>query len=204
MDGVEHQSPATNHQPRFWNHIDAESGTLSLPADFEQLLQETGMRFAHPDGFTPVPVMPNQGWAYHHAVQSPSRGLEIRYRIDSLPRLAAERVQARQGMAVLASVDLNQIHLANTVATLFNLSGGQDRPLSAFPAEAVRAEFGADWGAIADFVLPEHVFGDEYRIGVLIALHRDDCADAYVLGLLCTPGADFAVLQQNFYALTFG
>lgn len=176
---------------------------MSLPAEFEQLLQETGMRFAQPDGFESVPVITDQGWVYHHAVRSPSRNLEIRYRIDSLPRLAAERAHVQQGMTVLASVDLNQIHRANAVATLFNLSGGQDRPLNAFPAEAVRAEFGADWGAIADFVLPQHGSGDEYRVGVLIALHRDDRADAYVLGLLRTPGVEFDLLQQNFYALTF-
>jgi hypothetical protein len=175
---------------------------LSLPAEFEQLLQETGMRFAQPHGFTPVSVVPG-GWVYHHAVQSPSGNLEIRYRIDSLPRLATERAHAQRGMTVLASVDLNQIYGANAMATLFNLSGGQERPLSAFPVEAVRAEFGADWGAISDFLLPQESFGGEYRVGVLIALHRDDRADAYVLGLLRTPGVEFDLLQQNFYALTF-
>jgi len=42
-----------------------------------------------------------------------------------------------------------------------------------------------------------------YRVGVLIALHRNDRADAYMLGLLRTPGVEFDLLQKNFYALTF-
>jgi len=176
---------------------------VSLPADFELLLQETGMRFEQPNGFVPVPVRPDQVWAYHHAVLSPSRNLEIRYRIDSLPRLAAQRTQARQGMTVLASVDINQIYCANAAATLFNLSGGQDRPFNAFPAEAVRAEFGADWGAIVDFMLPQRSSSDEYKVGVLIALHRDDRADAFVLGLLREVGVEFDLLQKNFYSLVF-
>lgn len=176
---------------------------MSLPADFKLLLQKTGMRFTQPDGFAPVPVIPDQVWAYHYAVLSPSRNLEIRYRIDSLPRLAAERAQMQRGMTELVSVDINQIYRTSAAATLFNLSGGQDRPLNPFPAEAVRAEFGADWGAIADFMLPQRSSSDEYRVGVLIALHLDDRADAYVLGLLREPGVEFDLLQQNFYSLIF-
>jgi hypothetical protein len=176
---------------------------LSLPTDFELLLQETGMRFVHPDGFTPVAVLPDQVWTYHHAVLSPSRNLEIRYRIDSFPRLAAEQVQLQRGMTEWISVDINAIHHTNAAATLFNLSGGQNLLLNPFPAEAVHAEFGADWGAIADFVLPQLGSNGEYRVGALIALHRDDRADAYVLGLLRAPGVEFDLLQKNFYALTF-
>jgi hypothetical protein len=119
---------------------------MSQLADFELLLQETGVRFAHPDGFSTIPVIPDQVWAYHHAVLSPSRNLEIRYRIDSFPRLAAERAQMQQGMTEWVGVDTNKIYHASAAATLFNLNGGQDRPFSPFPAEAVRAEFGADWG----------------------------------------------------------
>lgn len=176
---------------------------MSQAAAFDLLLQETGMRFVQPSGFAPVPAIPNEVWAYHHAVQSLSRNLEIRYRIDSLPGIAAERARARQGMTVLASVDHNRIYRANAAATLFNLSDSQDRPFNQFPADAVRAEFGADWGAIVDFTLPQHGCGDEYRVGVLIALHRDDRADAYILGLMREPGVEFDLLQRNFCALTF-
>ena len=176
---------------------------MSLPADFEMLLLETGMRFEQPDGFVPVPVRPDQVWAYHHAVLSPSHNLEIRYRIDSLPRLVAERAQLQRGVTELVSVDINQIHRTVAAATLFNLSGGQDRPLNPFPAEAVRAEFGADWGAIVDFMLPQRSSSDEYKVGVLIALHRDDRADAFVLGLLREVGVEFDLLQKNFYSLVF-
>lgn len=177
---------------------------MSLPADFELLLQETGMRFVPPEGFAPVPVRPDMGWAYHYAVQSPSRNLEIRYRIDSLSRLAAERSQMQRDMTELVSVDINKIYSISAAATLFNLSGGQDRQFNSFPPEAVRAEFGADWGAIVDFMLPRSVADGEYRVGVLIALHRDDRADAYVLGLLREPGVEFDLFQQNLYSLTFG
>jgi hypothetical protein len=176
---------------------------MSLSADFELLLQETGMCFAQPEEFSPVPVIPDQVWAYHHAVLSPSRNLEIRYRIDSLPRLTAERAQMQRGMTEWVGVDINKIYHTNAAATLFNLSGGLDRPFSPFPAEAVRAEFGADWGGIADFMLPQRGSGDLYRVGVLIALHRDERADAYVLGLLREPGVEFDLLMKNMYSLTF-
>jgi hypothetical protein len=177
---------------------------MNLPADFELLLQETGMRFVQPDGFAPAPVIPDQGWAYHHAVLSPSGNLEIRYRIDSLPRLAAEMAQMRQDMSEWVGVNnINQIYRANAAATLFNLSGGQDLQFSPFPVEAVRAEFGADWGAIADFMRPQRNPDDGYRCGALIVLHLDDRADAYMLGLLREPGVEFDLLMKNIYSLAF-
>ncbi|MSQ50337.1 MAG: hypothetical protein EXR28_00470 [Betaproteobacteria bacterium] len=176
---------------------------MSLPEEIELLSRETGMVFTQPEGFTPIAVTLNEVWAYHHAVLSPSCNLEIRYRIDSLPRLAAQRAGLQQGMTLVASVETNEIYRANAAATLFNLSGGQDRPFNPFPAEAVRAEFGADWGAIADFLLPQRNPDDGYRVGLLIALHRDNRADAYVLGLMRKPGVEFDLLRKNFYSLTF-
>jgi hypothetical protein len=52
-------------------------------------------------------------------------------------------------------------------------------------------------------MLPQRSSGDLYRVGVLIALHRDDRADAYVLGLLREPGVEFDLLMKNMYSLTF-
>ena len=161
------------------------------------------MRFTQPEGFAPVAVVPDQIWAYHHAVLSPSHNLEIRYRIDSLARLAAELAQLQRGMTESVSVDINAMHRTNAAATLFNLSGGRDRSFNPFPADAVRAEFDADWGAIADFMLPRGSSNGEYRVGLMIVLHKDDCADAYILGLLREPGVEFDLLQQNFYSLRF-
>src|SRR5687767_7474802 len=99
------------------------------------------MQFKHPPGFTSVPVRSNQTWAYDHAIRSASGNLELRYRIDSFLRLAAQRKQAMEGISVLASVNTNDLYLTNGMAVVANLAGNVERPLNPFPPDAVRTEF---------------------------------------------------------------
>lgn len=177
---------------------------MRLPAEFERLLQETRMHFEQPEGFTPVPVQRGQGWTYQHAVRSPSGNLEIRYRIDSLARIAAERAPVERGLTEFVGVATNTMHAAVAAATAFNLSGGNVHPLNPFPVESVRAEFGADWAAIVGFLIPANSPIPDYRVAWLIALHRDDRADAYILGLQREQLSEHDLLmKESMYSLGF-
>jgi hypothetical protein len=62
------------------------------------------------------------------------------------------------------------------------LSGGGHSPTREYPPDQARDKFNADWAAAAAFdVIPE--LEADHRQGLLLALHKNNLADAYVIFL---------------------
>ena len=151
--------------------------------DFQTLLAEAGIEFRSAPDFVPCPVRENSVFRYQYAERSPAGDLEVRYRIDSHARMEAERKAASAGMEILASVNLNQLHSANFMAILLNLSGGMFTEPTVFKPETITLLYGADWSALGFLRLTNNDFAPDYDSAYVLAIHKDGVADVYIIGL---------------------
>ena len=151
--------------------------------EFKTLLAETGIEFVSMPDFMPCRVFENSMFHYQYAERSSSGELEVRYRIDSLARLEAERKTADTGMEMLASVSLDQMHAANFMAILLNLSGGMFADPTVLKPETSALLYGADWCALGFMRLAGNDFAPDYDSAYVLAIHKDGVADVYVIGL---------------------
>ena len=176
----------------------------ALPAGFREVLAAGHLTFRPPVGTVPTPVLKNAQMDYEYAVRVPGKHVEIRYAIRPLDRLVAEYRQAKAKGEDMT--DPNQLYSSLITMVALNISGGDEPTTKDFPAEAARTEFGADWGTTT-LVRAGKEFGLKYAKCLVVALHKQDAADAYCfylfdqmddLGpLLDSPTADV------FYALRF-
>lgn len=151
--------------------------------DFQTLLAEAGIEFRSSPDFVPCQVRENSVLRYQYAERSPSGDLEVRYRIDSFARLEAERKAAAAGMEMLASVSLDQMHITNFMAMIFNLSGGMFAEPTVLKPETTTLLYGADWSALGFIRLANNDFALDYDSAYVLAIHKDGVADVYVIGL---------------------
>lgn len=151
--------------------------------EFQTLLTEVGIEFSPPPDFVPCPVRENSVFRYQHAVRSPSGELEVRYRVDSFARLGAERKAANAGMEVLASVGLDQLHTADFMAIVLNLSGGMFVEPTIIKPETTALLYAADWCALCFLRLAKNDFSSDYDSAFVLAIHKKGVADVYVVGL---------------------
>lgn len=165
--------------------------------DFQTLLAEAGIEFRSSPDFVPCPVHENSAFRYQYAERSPSGDLEVRYRIDSFARLEAERKAASAGMEMLDSVSLDQMHSANFMAILFNLSGGMFAEPSVFKPETSALLYGADWSALGFMRLANNGFAPGYDSAYVVAIHKDGVADVYVVGLYNDIGGEAGRFDKN-------
>ena len=176
----------------------------ALPAGFREVLAAGHMTFRPPAGTVPTPVLKNAQMDYEYAVRVPGQHVEIRYAIRPLGPLLAEYQQAKAKGEDLA--DPNELYSSLVTMVALNVSGGDEPVTEDFPAEAVRQEFGADWGTTT-MVRAGKEFGPKYAKCMIVALHRQDAADAYCFYLFDKP-ADLGLLLDGptgeaFHALRF-
>lgn len=151
--------------------------------DFQALLAEVGIEFRSTPDFMPGSVRDNSVFCYQYAERSPSGDLEVRYRIDSLVRMEAERKAATAGMEMLSSVSLDQMHAINFMTILFNLSGGVFAEPSVLKPETSALLYGADWSALGFVRLANDDFTSDYDSAYALVIHKHGVADVYVIGL---------------------
>jgi hypothetical protein len=161
--------------------------------DFQTLLTEIGIEFRPTPDFVLCSVRENSVFRYQHAMRSPSGNLEVRYRIDAFAQLEIERKAANAGMEALASVGLDQMHSANFMALVSNLSGGMSTEPTVLKAETTALLYGADWSALAFMRLANHDFSPDYDSAYVLAIHKDGVGDFYVIGLFDDIGSAICV-----------
>lgn len=175
--------------PGFWLLAVAASLCVSLapgPALKKQLLAAR-MTLTPPPGWTETPVIRNDQMDYDYALRYPSHQLEVRYAVRPLTDMLAEYARSKTKKNV-TMVDPNRMYetLFRTIVlnvgmgaqTGSDMAAGFSKPLQTFPPAAVKAEFGADWGATA-LLEPGPEFGQTYKHCLLVGLHKNGAADAY-------------------------
>lgn len=151
--------------------------------DFQTLLEAVGIEFTPPSGFVSCPVRENSVFRYQYAERALAGDLELRFRIDSLARLEAERKAAAAGMKMLSSVSLNQMYETNYLAILFNLSEGMFPMPKLFEREHALELFGADLASLCFVRMTAKDFSPDFDAACVFGFHKEHVADAYIIGL---------------------
>lgn len=97
----------------------------------------------------------------------------------------------------------NKLYQGSFVAIAINIAGGKMlKGSSKFPPEAIKAEFNADWGAMT-MVEAGKEFGQDYKYCMMVAIHKDDVADAYYFYLANDQQTLKELMQPVFHSLKF-
>lgn len=144
---------------------------------FEQLLSESGMRFAAPAGFAPVAVRPNPLFRYDHAVAAADGSLEIRYAVRPLGRIIVDYEDPHS-----SAPDPNHMFPVMFQSMVTLLSNGRHSPTGEYPPRQAGEKFNADWASAAVFDVSAE-FQAGRRQALVIAMHKNKLADAYAVFL---------------------
>lgn len=178
----------------------------TLPASFKGLLDRAGLNFIFPEGLAPVPCIENAQMNYEYALKDPAHNFEVRYAIRPLDSTMVQyREDVKNGAKV---IDPNRWCDAVFKATVLNIglggpNSGELPDISNFPPEAVREEFGADWGAVAFVMLGPEFGGTTYKYCLAMTIHRDNLGDAYIFYLSDDNQTMSAMMEKPFHALKF-
>ena len=151
------------------------TGAAERPG-FDRLLQEGGLRYSAPAGFEER--LPGYSpFGYEKRLVSEALPLEVRYSIRPLNRIEVDYEDPHN--AAPHPNDLFDMLFRSVIEVL---SDGPDSVSRAYPPETAAARFNAGWAAVAVMDIKPEV-SRYYTQGLLLAMHRNDRADAYVLVL---------------------
>ncbi len=200
------------------NIANAQSSTENvkpaLPDTFQNVLDLAKMTFAMPKDAISIPVVKNRQMHYEYAITFQNQPFEVRYAVGPMGYTMAEAYTGGKGITPHIEPTLNgelgAKMLSTTVA--LNVAGGTETPgmgSNPFPPEAVKKEFGADWGSTTIIPIGNNSFGTEYKFCVMVTLFKKDVAQAYVMYLSDTKENLMKLMGEliaktgAFYALKF-
>ena len=169
-----------------------------LPLEFSNLLDEASLQLDSVPGFAAVPSANDGGIPYEYALRHNSGALEIRFMVGPLTRIQIEYNDPHN-----AAPEPNHLFplLFESLTNQLAVRGG-DTPSTVFTEAEAAENFNADWAAVSVFELdPE--YSSSYRSAILVAMHRNDTADAYTL--LLYNNHDFAkpLIDATLSIMTF-
>ncbi|WP_298146309.1 hypothetical protein [Flavobacterium sp.] len=174
-----------------------------LPKTFTDLLDRGNLTFQKPTGLEETQIIKNLEMNYEYAIKYPQRKFEVRYAIrplDNLIRDYNEKEKKKNRGEI--NIHPNKLYSSLLQVTTLNISGGQLPELTVFDKHAVKQEFNADWGATT-FVEVGKEFGQEYKYCMIVAIHKDNCADAYFFYLSDTKDGYDELMDPAFHSLKF-
>lgn len=175
----------------------------SLPKTFTDLLDRANMSFVKPIGLEETTPIENTEMNYEYALKYPKKRFEVRYAIRPLDNLLLEYEENEKNKESGAIyIHPNKLYSSLLQVTALNISGGQLSEVIEFDKEAVKQEFNADWGATTIVGVGEE-FGQDYKYCMIIALHKDNVADAYFFYLFDTKKGFDDLIKPAFHSLKF-
>lgn len=170
-------------------------------AEFQSLCDSTGLIFEMPEGYTRIDVKENRDLGYSFAVINADSSMEIRYSIWSLkPALEAYEASLKDSNQMM--VPPNNIYHGRVQANVLNMTGGQMYNVGPFPPQAVKREFNADAGGSC-FLLFNCGFGEGYKFGQFMYLHKDDVADVIITFMSNDKETHSDLMISGFHSLKF-
>jgi len=152
--------------------------TVSRP--FQKLLDEAQLVFTAPQGFQPLPPVANPLLPYEHAIRAEDGKLEVRYAIRPLSRVKIDYSDPHN-----SAPEPNHLFNMLFASLAEQLASGGDTPRREYTSEQAKDLFNADWAAAAVFDVSQQ-FSQDYTQGLLVAIHKNGQADAYMIYLFNT------------------
>lgn len=146
----------------------------SIPL-FDQLLNEAGLEFNLPEDFSPIEIQKTDIFPYEFAVRDSSSQLEIRYAIRPISRMEIKYEDPHS-----SAPEPNHIFTMMFTSLIGQLSSGGNSPHREYQQEHALKQFNADWAGASVFDV-ERAYSDEYDQALLIAMHKNNLSDAYLV-----------------------
>lgn len=166
--------------------------------EFNRQLQANNLVFSMPADFIQVKIDPVkcEDVNYYYAVKHKNKKLEIRY--STFPY---EKAIKEPGHVQIGSDDSYEVF---TTVVIENIAGDERNIIESaqFDKDAVKAEFGADWGSTT-LVKAGSGFGDGYKYAMIISLYKSGSGYAYITYLFDDVNEIMNEFNQAFYSLKF-
>ncbi|MBI5596251.1 MAG: hypothetical protein HY928_09220 [Elusimicrobia bacterium] len=141
-----------------------------------------------PPGFERVQPKKNRDIAYQFAMRHSNAAFEVRLQFAAQredPERARERKEcveqnrAQAGSCFMADLDAPSPAWIQAMAA--NMNAGEPVQIFPFPADGVKAEFGADWGFVSEPIVLDlrRDFNTGYKFGQVVLLHRGGVGKLY-------------------------
>ena len=142
---------------------------------FEDLLEDSRLLIQQPAGFIEQSPAVNPVLSYEHALQHGKKKLAVRYAIRPISMVQIDYSDPHN-----AAPEPNHLFPMLFQSLISHFSRGGSSPSNEYSAADAKAKFNADWAAIAAVdITPE--FSPEYDQALILALHKDYAADAYII-----------------------
>lgn len=164
---------------------------------FEDLLDESALDFSNPASFNEVKPQLNQVLSYERAHQLSGGNLEIRYAIRPISRVQIDYEDPHN-----AAPDPNHLFPLLFQTLVSNLAANRNSPTQEYSLEQAQEQFNADWAAAATFDVVDD-FSLQYQQALMIALHKNHKADAYIIFLFDDYPSVKSEIKQNMGNLRF-
>lgn len=142
---------------------------------FEKLLQEAGLTFMQPESFASIEVTGNALFPFEHAIRRDDNVLQVNYSIRPLSRISIDYEDPHN-----SAPEPNHIFTMMFTALIGQLSSGGATPHREYSANDAKEKFNADWAALSVFDV-EPAYSNEYQQAFLVALHKNNLSDAYLV-----------------------
>ncbi len=172
--------------------------------DFATILAENGLTFEKPVEFAETEIRKNGDLYYDYAMKLPRDSFEVRYTVFSLQPLLDDFKKSLNDPNIV-TLDPNSYYRQMFMANILNVSqsGMENMPqISDFSPEAVKTEFGADYGG-SSFFRANSEFGEGYEYCMMMVIHKKDIADVYVSFLGNDMGKFEEYMLKAFHAIRF-
>jgi hypothetical protein len=149
------------------------AGAQTTAPSFRTLLDEAAMRHFHPVGFEKLPLEPSV-FNYEKRIVHRQQGIEVRYSIRPLDRITIDYEDPHN-----AAPHPNDLFDMLFRSVVDQLSGGSHSINKAYTSTQSQELFNAGWAAASVFDVATDI-SVEYKQAMLIAMHKNDLADAYI------------------------
>jgi len=156
------------------------SGASPHPT-FQTLLTEASATFVPPSGFEDVEVPTIERFPFDRAMQAGDGTMQVLYAVRPISRLEIEYNDPHSSAP-------NPNHIFPLVFESLTgvFSAGGRAPSRQFSASAARKRFNADWASATTFDI-DPAIAPNFRLGFLVAAHKNNKADIYTLFLYNDP-----------------
>ncbi len=160
-----------------WLYAVALPASAALPADFTKWLNESGLAFQSPPGYVSTTIRNTPLLPYEYALKKKDGSVEIRYALRPIARMSIDYQDPHN-----SAPEPNHVFTMMFTALIGELSRGGASPHREFSQEEAGQKFNADWAALSLFDL-EPAYSSDYRQAFLLAIHKNNLSDAYLVVL---------------------
>ncbi len=158
--------------------------------DFAKLLKETEVELEIPSDFEEIPVPETEVFTFEKAWRKTDGSVEIRLALRPIRRMVIDYSDPHS-----SAPDPNDMYPLMFTAMIGQFARQGEMPVRDVPFEAARRTFRADWASIAMFGA-DPALNTTHREGMLLALHKNRTADAYLLILYDDPDHSRKLLKE--------